>query len=85
MAPPLSYNDWLKYNVLDVFKASRISVASFIRDIVQFRGEFEAKHADLIAELSVLDNTGSIFSMRLPDMHTVCRNLGAGQNRLPRK
>ena len=38
-------------------------MASFIRDIVQFPGEFEAKHADLIKELSVLDNTGSIFSI----------------------
>ena len=60
MAPPLSYNDWLKYNnVLDAFQASGISVASFIRDIVLFSGEFEAKHADLIKE--VLDNARSIL------------------------
>ena len=62
MAPPLSYNNGLKYNnALDTFKTSGISVASCIQDIVQFSREFEAKHADLIKE--VLDNAGSIFSI----------------------
>ena len=60
MAASLSYNNWLKYkNVLDAFTSSGISVAHFLRDIIQFSGEFEAEHAVLINE--VLDNAGNLF------------------------
>ena len=47
------------YIVLDAFTSSGISVALFLRDIIQFSGEFEAEHAVLINE--VLDNTENLF------------------------
>ena len=60
MAASLSYNNWLRYkNVLDAFKSSGISVTFFFWDIIQFSGEFEAKHAVLINE--VLDNAENLF------------------------
>ena len=60
MVASLSCNNWLKYNyVLDAFTLSGISVALFLRDIIQFSGEFEAEHAVLISE--VLDNAGNLF------------------------
>ena len=64
MVPPLSHNNWLKYNnVLDAFKASGITVVSFIGDIVQFPREFEAKHADLIKGICIGQHRIHIFNV----------------------
>ena len=52
----------LNNNVLDAFKASGIPVASFIQDIVRFFREFEAKHADLIIQVTDNINAGTSTS-----------------------
>ena len=81
MVPPLSHNNWLKHNnVLDAFKASGITVVSFIGDIVQFPREFEAKHAVLIIE--VMDNAGTLCALHLSNIHTVRIHLRTGQQHL---